>query len=159
MADTSFMPFTESREGNGRLQQRILTSAEGSVERPSFPLDTTYSDLCGFARGDGGQLFCMPLPAPAGTEQDAYADSSCINRVARPAKGLECVQTQHAALVEGSWCAPVVRAKTLAEPNTAAFRRDATGKCSPMAVPANDFRRIGTDVALGSFVQATDTME
>jgi hypothetical protein len=151
-----FVPFTEARSGTGRLQQRVLTSSEGSVERPTYPLDTTFSDTCAFTRTETGRIFCMPLPEESTGATGVFADSGCFSPAARPARGLECAQNQHASLVEGSWCAPFVRTKLLG-PVATTYSRAANGVCQASSDPS--YRSLGGDVNLASFIEGVDVME
>jgi hypothetical protein len=150
-----FVPFTESRAGTGRLQQRVLTSAEGTVDRLAEPFDTMFGETCSFGRGETGGSFCMPVPEPAQGVTE-FSDSDCTSRVVAQRPGLSCTAAQQAAVVEGPWCGPIVRAKLLSGVDRTTFHRNPSGQCEA-SKPA-DYRGLAGDVPLTSFVEGIEVM-
>lgn len=153
-----FVPWTESRAGIGRLQQRVLSSVEGSVDRPTIPVDASFGEACEFTRGETGKVLCLPLQEEIADGVERFGDSSCNQRLARVAEGVECRAAQQVSVAEGAWCAPFLRTKTLGSWSGSTFRRDGDGRCEA-SKDEGRYRTLGADVPLGNFVEGTELMQ
>jgi hypothetical protein len=149
--------FKETREGTGRLQRRVLTDAEGAVDRLSNPFDTTTGDRCDFVPMADGTIRCVPPGLAA--RGDLFSDGGCQNPAGVPARSLVCgpIAAPQTSTLGGPWCAPVASVHALATTPGPVWQRDPDGTCEPTAVPG--YSAFGAAREPGAFVAADEIRE
>jgi hypothetical protein len=155
ISDEAFEAFAPATE-TSRLRTRRMLGATGTSMRlpynhaPSWSFtDSGRGDLtCAFQAVEGGELRCLPPPAP----ETVFADASCTERAFRVSPS-SCPLLQ--ALVSsdaGPWCKRRFAAFLLGNPVDRAFVKR-NEDCVPAEVSSNSVFRTGSLVPAGQFVR------